>query len=71
MAEDKMQYEELSNQYNVALKNLPEKQRIVFLMSRMDEMKYNEIADNLGLSIKAVEKRMKLALEYLRKALQH
>ena len=69
--EDKMQYEELSNQYNVALKNLPEKQRIVFLMSRMDEMKYHEIADNLGLSIKAVEKRMKLALEYLRKALQH
>ena len=69
--EDKMQFEELSDQYNIALQNLPEKQRVVFLMSRMDEMKYYEIADTLGLSIKAVEKRMKLALEFLRKALQY
>lgn len=69
--EDKMQFEELSNQYDIALQNLPEKQRVVFLMSRLDEMKYHEIADNLGLSIKAVEKRMKLALDFLRQELQY
>jgi RNA polymerase sigma-70 factor (ECF subfamily) len=40
-------------------------------MSRMDDLKYNEIAESLGLSVKAVEKRMKGALDFLRKALQY
>jgi RNA polymerase sigma-70 factor (ECF subfamily) len=69
--EDVLQFEELSTQYNKALKQLPEKQRIVFLMSRIDEMKYHEIAENLGLSVKAVEKRMKHALDSLKQALQY
>ena len=66
---DLMRYDELLKNYERALENLPEKQRIVFLLSRMDGMKYSEIADNLGLSIKAVEKRMKFALQYLRNAI--
>lgn len=66
-----LQFEELNGQFNLALQNLPEKQRVVFLMSRMDDLKYNEIAESLGLSVKAVEKRMSLALEYLRKVLQY
>jgi RNA polymerase sigma-70 factor (ECF subfamily) len=69
--EDKLQYEELSSRYDLALQHLPEKQRVVFLMSRMDNLKYHEIADNLGLSVKAVEKRMKGALEFLRSRLQY
>jgi len=46
---------------------MPENQRIVFLMSRMDQLKYTEIAENLGISQKAVEKRMTRALGFLRK----
>jgi RNA polymerase sigma-70 factor (ECF subfamily) len=57
--------------YENALATLPEKQRTVFLLHRMDGLKYHEIASNLGLSVKAVEKRMKFALEYLRKALNN
>jgi len=68
--EDQMEFEELKNNYELALKNLPEKQRIVFLMSRMDGLKYQEIADALDLSIKAVEKRMSLALAYLKDVLK-
>jgi RNA polymerase sigma-70 factor (ECF subfamily) len=34
-------------------------------MNRIDQMTYNEIAKNLDISVKAVEKRMKKALEYL------
>lgn len=64
-----MQYKELLQNYEQALERLPEKQRTVFLMSRMDGLKYFEIADNLGVGVKAVEKRMKNALEYLRKAI--
>jgi RNA polymerase sigma-70 factor (family 1) len=66
---DLLQYKELLNNYERALETLPEKQRTVFLLSRMEGMKYFEIADSLGLSVKAVEKRMKHALEYLRKAI--
>ena len=65
-----LKYKELLRNYEQALGNLPEKQRTVFLLSRMDGLKYFEIADNLGVSIKAVEKRMKNALEYLRKAIE-
>ena len=67
--EDQMMFEELKDRYETALANLPERQRTVFLMSRMEQLKYNEIAERLGLSVKAVEKRMNLALVYLRKAL--
>ena len=67
---DMMLYKELLKNYELALERLPEKQRTVFLLSRMDGMKYFEIAESLGLSVKAVEKRMKNALEYLRKAIE-
>jgi RNA polymerase sigma-70 factor (ECF subfamily) len=66
---DVLHYKELIKKYENALESLPEKQRTVFLLSRMDGLKYHEIADNIGISIKAVEKRMKNALEYLRKAI--
>jgi len=41
------------------------------MMSRVDELKYKEIADQLGLSVKAIEKRMNLALEHLRTNLKN
>lgn len=49
-----------------AITNLPEKQREVFLLNRFENQTYKEIAEQLDLSVKAVEKRMKLALESLR-----
>ena len=44
---------------------MPENQRTVFLMSRVDNLKYAEIAEMTGISVKAVEKRMHKALEFL------
>ena len=46
--------------------DLPEKQRVVFLLNRIDKKKYKEIAEIIGISVKAVEKRMSLALKTLR-----
>ncbi|CAL2074673.1 RNA polymerase sigma factor [Tenacibaculum sp. 190524A02b] len=49
-----------------AIADLPEKQREVFLLNRIDKKKYKEISEMLGISVKAVEKRMSLALKVLR-----
>jgi RNA polymerase sigma factor (sigma-70 family) len=68
--EEQLAYAELIKNYENALANLPEKQRVVFLLHRMDGLKYHEIAVNLGVSIKAVEKRMKHALEFLKKSIE-
>ena len=64
--EDEINFQELQNAYDLALKTMPEKQRTVFLLNRIDELKYKEIADHLELSVKAVEKRMSQALDHLR-----
>jgi RNA polymerase sigma factor (sigma-70 family) len=68
--EEQLMFEEAKERYEIALARLPEKQRIVFLMSRLDQMKYHEIADRLGLSVKAVEKRMNLALAYFKNEME-
>ncbi|WP_372639581.1 RNA polymerase sigma factor [Ancylomarina sp.] len=69
--EDILQYKELNHKYELALTQLSEKQRVVFLMSRDEGFKYSEIAERLNLSVKAVEKRMKNALQFLRNALKN
>lgn len=49
-----------------AISSLPEKQREVFLMNRIDKMPYREIAESLEISVKAVEKRMNNCLKNLK-----
>jgi RNA polymerase sigma factor (sigma-70 family) len=68
--EDQLRYKELFSRYTKALAALGERHRTVFMMSRMDGLKYQEIADRLHLGVKAVEKRMSIALAFLKKALQ-
>ena len=69
--EDVIAFEQLKSNYEKALVKLPEKQRTVFLMSRAENLKYAEIAEILGISVKAVEKRMNYALKHLRTFLNH
>jgi RNA polymerase sigma-70 factor (ECF subfamily) len=49
-----------------ALNELPEQCRIIFQMSRFEELKYREIADKLEISVKTVENQMGKALKLLR-----
>ena len=68
--EEELQYRELQEKYEKVLMKLPENQRITFLMSRTEELSYQEIATRLSISVKAVEKRMSSALSRLRKELK-
>ncbi|MCS2956799.1 sigma-70 family RNA polymerase sigma factor [Bacteroides salyersiae] len=54
--EEELNFQELSASYAKALEQMPEIQRVVFLMNRNDEMKYQEIAECLQLSVKACGK---------------
>jgi RNA polymerase sigma-70 factor (ECF subfamily) len=64
--DEELAFEELSSSYAKALEKMPETQRVVFLMSRNNKLKYSEIADCLDIGVKAVEKRMSAALQFLR-----
>ena len=49
------------------INHMPEKSKKVFLMSRYDQLSYNDIAGQLGVSIKTVEAHISAALKLLRK----
>ncbi len=61
-----MEQNEFQEKLDNALNSLPENQRTVFLLNRIDGKKYREIAEMEGVSVKAIEKRMHLALKSLR-----
>jgi RNA polymerase sigma-70 factor (ECF subfamily) len=63
--------EEYAKKLHYLIDSLPEKEKRVFKMSRLDKMKYKEIAIDLNISVKTVEKRMSLALKFLRENLEY
>lgn len=65
-ASSKVELTELELKLQEALNQLPEHCRTIFQMSRFEELKYREIAEQLGLSIKTVENQMGKALKILR-----
>jgi len=64
--EYQLEEKEFQNTLEKAISNLKEKQRVVFVLHRIEKKKYAEIAEMLDISVKAVEKRMGLALKELR-----
>jgi RNA polymerase sigma-70 factor (ECF subfamily) len=65
-ADEKISLRELEQRLEKALNELPEKCRTVFQLSRFEELKYQEIADRLQISVKTVENHMGKALKLLR-----
>jgi RNA polymerase sigma-70 factor (ECF subfamily) len=60
---------EVAEKIKITTESLPEQCRKIFLMSRQDGLKYNEIAQALGLSPKTIENQMGKALKTMRNAL--
>lgn len=66
-----LRQEELNRKLQEALAEIPEKSREVFLMNRIEGLTYADIADRLGLSVKAIEKRMSEALSVIRSRISY
>jgi RNA polymerase sigma-70 factor (ECF subfamily) len=57
---------EMENKLNDVLNKLPDRCRQVFMMSRFENKKNKEIAEELDISVKAVEKQITRALSEIR-----
>ena len=67
---EKMIVRELEVKINIAIDGLPDECRKIFLMNRNDGLKYSEIAEQLGISVKTVETQISRALKKLREELK-
>lgn len=65
-ASKRVELTELQHNLDIALNELPEQCRTIFQMSRFEELRYREIAEALGLSVKTVENQIGKALRILR-----
>ncbi|AWA29854.1 RNA polymerase subunit sigma-70 [Flavobacterium magnum] len=66
-----LEHDEFGEKLKKAIANLTDSQRTAFLMNRIDGKKYSEIAEMLGITVKAVEKRISGALVSLRKEIDN
>lgn len=64
-----MRMKEFDAKLQEVIASMPEGSREVFLMNRLEDLKYREIAERIGITVKAVEKRMSKALQILREKL--
>ena len=62
---------ELEKEVNEAINQLPEQCRDIFVMSRFQGLKNQEIADKKGVTINTVQKQISIALQKLRELLKH
>jgi RNA polymerase sigma-70 factor (ECF subfamily) len=69
-SESMMEAVELESKISGIIESLPDRCREIFKLNRFEELKYKEIADKLGISIKTVEVQMSKALKTLRLGLK-
>lgn len=70
-ADHPIRIQEMQQRLDRIFSEMPEKCRIPFLMNRIEELTYSEIAERLDLSVKAVEKRMSEAIGFIRNKLEY
>lgn len=67
---EQLQSKNLEAAYSQVIAAMPEKRREVFMASRFEGLKYAEIADKLGISVKTVEAHMVAAIKQLKEGLK-
>ena len=68
--EEQYLYGELKSNINQAIDTLPPRCKLIFQLSRFEDMTYKEIAQKLEISIKTVENQMGKALKILREKIK-
>ena len=68
--QQEMERDELEQRIHDCIDALPPKCKLVFSLSRFENMSYQEIADHLEISIKTVENQISKALRILRNSIQ-
>lgn len=63
---DDLESQEIKKRIEDAMEKLPDRCREIFELSRFEDLKYREIAERLGLSVKTVEVQVSKALKILR-----
>lgn len=63
---DKLLESDIRERIRKAMAELPDKCREIFILNRNEHLKYQEIADQLGISVKTVETQMSKALQHMR-----
>ena len=64
--ETELMHEELVQQINLIIETLPDKCRIVYKLSREEQLSHKEIAERLDISTKTVENHITKALQVIR-----
>lgn len=70
VVEDVLQYKELENALKKEIEHLPPQPKTVYQMKHNNGLSYQEIAQNLKISVSTVEKHMIKALKIIRKNLK-
>ena len=69
-AEHEFLYGELKEHITLAVDTLPPRCKVVFQLSRFEELSYKEIAKKMDISVKTVENQMGKALKIMREKLK-
>ena len=64
-----LEYNELTKKLDEIVKALPQRQKEVYLMHKVDGLKYSEITERLHISVNTIENHMSRALKTIRKKL--
>jgi RNA polymerase sigma-70 factor (family 1) len=64
-----LEYNELTKKLDEIIKELPQRQKEVYLLHKVEGLKYNEIAERLNISVNTIENHMSHALKTIRKKL--
>lgn len=67
----KASQESIESALHAAIDTLPEKCRLVFNLSRFDQLSHKEIAEQLGISVKTIENQITKAMKTLRDVMTH
>lgn len=64
-----LEYNELTNKLDDIINNLPDRQKSVYVLHKIEGLKYSEIAERLNISVNTIENHMSRALKTIRKEL--